>query len=252
MTISIEICVEGLESAVAAQAGGAQRVELCDNLIQGGTTPSIGMIEAVREALEIELMVIIRPRAGDFLYTEQEYAVMQRDIQRLQGLGVDGVVLGLLNRDGSIDQGRSARLMELARPMSVTYHRAFDMSRDPFEALNVLLKLGVERILTSGQAPNALAGIDLIRKLQARAADRAEIMPGGGVNIDNALRFVQEANVRELHVGSGVKSSVQSEMIFRNSKVMMGGDGERSEFEWSRVDVKKVKGLVEVVRRKTR
>jgi copper homeostasis protein len=156
--IPLEICLESCEDAIAAQKGGAQRVELCDNLIEGGTTPSAGMIAMTREYRSIGLQVIIRPRGGDFCYSEIELDAMKYDIHHCKTLGVDGVVFGLLKSDGNIDYERTRELIEIARPMNVTFHRAFDMCKDPYQALEELIELGVDRILTSGQEPTVFEG----------------------------------------------------------------------------------------------
>lgn len=247
MTIQLEICLEHVDCAVAAQAGGAQRIELCSNLLAGGITPSIGLIEQVRELVNLDIMVMIRPRGGDFLYSEFEYQVMQRDITRLQGLGVEGVVFGLLNRNAAVDRDRTARLLDLARPLAVTFHRAFDMSRDPFEALDVLLELGVDRILTSGQAASALEGIHQIQSLQAAAGDQAIILPAAGVDHSSGPQLVREAGVRELHIGSGVKERIGSSMGVQKLGISMGSVDDESEFEQNRVLASKVASMMTAV-----
>jgi copper homeostasis protein len=216
----IEACVDSVESGIAAEAGGANRVELCDSLIEGGTTPSAGMIAVTREHLRITLHVMIRPRGGDFLYSDAEYKVMKRDIRTAATLGADGVVFGLLRADGTIDEERTAGLVDAARPLAVTFHRAFDMTRDPYEALDVLMRLGVERVLTSGQQPTALEGAELIRDLRIRTGNRIIIMPGGGVE-RHLERIVRITEADEVHV-AGMKN-VSSGMSFRNPHVFMGG-----------------------------
>jgi copper homeostasis protein len=217
----IEVCVNSVESALAAQDGGADRVELCDNLFEGGTTPSIGSMAVARERLSIKLQVIIRPRGGDFLYSDLELDIMQRDIEAAKKLGVDGVVIGLLTADGHIDIPRTRQLVDLARPMNVTFHRAFDVAREPFVALDTLMDLGIDRILTSGQEETVIEGADLIAELVRKAGNRLIIMPGGGVNERNAGRIIALTGVQELHV-TGF-SSVESGMTYRNSRVFMGG-----------------------------
>lgn len=197
----IEVCVDSVKTAVAAEAGGAARVELCDNLAEGGTTPGAGAIAAAREQLRIPLHVIVRPRGGDFCYSDSEFEVMKRDIALAKQLGVDGVVIGVLLQDGSVDVERTRALIALARPMSVTFHRAFDMTRDAFEALDALIDLGADRILTSGQQPSVVEGLALITELVERAAGRIVIMACGGVDDRNAARVVAQSRVRELHVG---------------------------------------------------
>ena len=177
--VLFEACVDSVEAALAAQAGGADRVELCADLLEGGCTPSAGTIQLARRLLQIAMNVIIRPRGGDFCYSDVEFETMKLDIALCKQLRVDGVVIGLLTPDGSVDVERMRVLIELARPLSVTCHRAFDVSRDPLEALETLIGLGVDRILTSGQEPSPLEGLELIAELVERAGDRVIIMPGG-------------------------------------------------------------------------
>ncbi len=176
-----EICIDSVDGAVAAQQGGAQRVELCDNLVEGGTTPSIGTIRLARANIAIGLNVIIRPRGGDFCYTPLEFEVMRQDILAAREAGADGVVIGLLQPDGRVDAARTRALVELARPLSVTFHRAIDLCRDPLEALEDLAAIGVDRILTSGCRPTALEGAEVIAGLVRRSNGRVVIMAGGGV-----------------------------------------------------------------------
>ena len=215
--ILIEACVDSVPSAIAAEAGGAGRVELCDDLIEGGTTPSAGTIAECRARLRIPVFVIIRPRGGDFLYSDVEYDVMRRDIAHARSLGADGVVLGLLHADGTVDRERTRALVEMARPQPVTFHRAFDVARDPEEALDALIGLGVERVLTSGQAPTAPEGAELIARLVQRAAGRIGILPGCGIDETNVRELVAQTGAREVHVR--LTAPVRSLMGFRNRRV---------------------------------
>lgn len=217
----IEVCVNSTESAIASQAGGADRVELCDNLFEGGTTPSAGSIALARERLHIKLHVIIRPRGGDFLYSDLECAIMQRDIEMAKQLGADGVVIGLLTADGDIDAPRTRQLVDLARPMSVTFHRAFDVARDPYQSLDTLIDIGVDRLLTSGQEESVVEGAGLIAELISRAGDRLIVMPGAGFNVRNVGRIVAQTGAREIHV-TGF-AGVDSAMRHRNDRIFMGG-----------------------------
>jgi copper homeostasis protein len=217
----IEVCVDSVESAIAAQQGGADRVELCDNLLEGGTTPSAGAIGVARQHLSIGLQVIIRPRGGDFCYSDIEFEIMRRDIALAKQLGADGVVIGILRPDGEVDTERTRALVELARPLSVTFHRAFDMARDPYQALEDLVALGVDRVLTSGQEPSVVEGLDLIADLVRAARDRIIIMPGGGAE-RNVGKIVAQSGVREIHVAS--TQAVDSMMRYRNPRVFMGGE----------------------------
>ncbi len=240
--ITVEICTDSVEGALAAEQGGAQRIELCDNLVEGGTTPSSGMIALARQQLSIGLNVIIRPRGGDFCYSDLEFAVMQHDIAQAKALGADGVVIGLLHPDGTVDQERSAILIALARPRSVTFHRAFDMTADPQQALAELISLGVDRVLTSGQESTAMAGIEVIRALTETAGDRIIVMPGGGINEENVATIVQRSGTREVHLSA--RSTVESPMRFRNKRVTMGLP-ELPEFQRKLTDVTRVRTVTE-------
>jgi copper homeostasis protein len=215
--VLIEACVDSVPSALAAEAGGAGRVELCDNLIEGGTTPSAGTIAEAKARLRIPVFVMIRPRGGDFLYSDVEYDVMLRDVAHARALGADGLVLGLLDRSGAVDVERTATLVEAARPLPVTFHRAFDVARDPEEALDTLIGLGIERVLTSGQAPTAPEGAELIARLVQWAAGRIGILPGCGVDETNVRELVAQTGAHEVHVRG--TSPVRSQMSFRNARV---------------------------------
>lgn len=216
----LEICIDSVASAIAAQAGGADRVELCDNLVEGGTTPSYGMIKAVREHISIGLMVMIRPRGGDFLYSNEEFGIMKSDIEMAKELGADGVVFGLLSPDGTIDKTRTSELIELSRPMQVTFHRAFDMVKDGSQALEDLIGIGCDRVLTSGLHQDVISGQDVIKRLIQQAGGRIAILCGGGIRLDNIQSFVNCTNAPEVH-GSGRKI-VHSQMIFQNNLIAMG------------------------------
>jgi copper homeostasis protein len=199
MALIFEVCVDSAEAAVAAQEGGADRVELCSDLLEGGLTPSHGTLAVARERLRIGIMAMVRPRGGDFCYTDTEFAVMREDLLAAKRLGANGVVFGLLNPDGTIDRERTAELIALARPLPVTFHRAFDVSRDPFEALDTLIGLGVDRVLTSGQEPSVLEGLDLIVALVKRAAGRIIVMPGGGITERTVGRIAPVCDATEFH-----------------------------------------------------
>ncbi len=226
--IQIEICVDSPESALAAQHGGADRVELCDNLFEGGTTPSLGSIKTARRLIDIKLHVIIRPRGGDFLYSEIEFETMKLDIETAKSLGADGVVIGLLTADGEIDEARTAELVSLAKPMSVTFHRAFDVCRDPRTALETLIELGVSRVLTSGQQANAVDGALLIAELVRQAEGRIGILACGSIDEANAAQVVAVTGANEFHFTAF--EDVSSKMEFRNESVAMGSDDAPSEY----------------------
>jgi copper homeostasis protein len=221
MDLTFEVCVDSAEAAAAAQEGGAHRVELCSDLLEGGLTPSHGTMRVARARLRIGIMAMVRPRGGDFCYSDIEFAVMREDLLAARELGADGVVFGLLNPDGTIDRDRTAELIALARPLPVTFHRAFDVSRDPFEALDTLIDLGVDRVLTSGQEPSVLEGLDLIAALVARAAGRVIVMPGGGITERTMARIAATSGARELHFAS--LEPREGRMVHRNPRVFMGG-----------------------------
>lgn len=214
-----EACVDSVESALAAVAGGAGRLELCDDLVEGGTTPSAGMIDLCRERVLVPLFVLIRPRGGDFVYSADEREVMLRDILLCQEAGVDGVVVGALLPDGTVDASAMRQFVGAAQPMEVTFHRAFDSCRDPGAALETLIALGVDRVLTSGQAENALAGAATIAQLVQQAAGRIEMMAGGGVNETNVTQIVEATGVEEVH--ARVMTAVPSVMTWRNDRVVL-------------------------------
>ena len=230
-----EICVDSVEGALAAQAAGGQRIELCDNLVEGGTTPSLGMIQLARQSITIDINVIVRPRGGDFCYTELELEVMRRDILAARRAGANGVVIGLLKPDGSVDVEKTRSLVEAARPMSVTFHRAFDLCRDSDEALEAICGLGIERILTSGQMPNALEGAACIADLIHKAAGRVIILAGGGVNAGNIAAIAARTGVKEVHFAA--RKQVDSPMTFRNPHTLMGKAYKPDEYIRKETDV---------------
>src|SRR6266496_5669252 len=212
MSYIIEIATSDFETTRAAVEGGADRIELCPNLSEGGTTASYGTIYQCREVFDVLLYPIIRPRGGDFLYTENEYEIMLHDVKLCKQLGCDGIVIGLLNANGSIDIKRTAALIEIAYPMGVTFHRAFDRCADPFEALEHLIQMGCERILTSGQRTTVVEGMELISELNKRADHRITIMPGSGVRKDNIKMLAERTGCAEFH--SSLRGKEKSKMQF--------------------------------------
>ena len=241
----LEVCAGSIASALAAQEGGAFRVELCDNLYEGGTTPSIGTIELARLQLSIRLHVIIRPRGGDFLYSDTEYMIIKRDVEHCRNSGVDGVVIGFLTANGKIDIQRTREIVELARPMAVTFHRAFDMTGDPYEALEDLKLTGVDRILTSGQKNSAPDGAELIARLIRQSADAVTIMPGGGLNENNISEFAKQVQATEYH--ATLRRTVDSGMEFRRNDVFMGGLPAIPEFSILETDPRRVAAMVRAI-----
>lgn len=244
----LEICVESVEGAIAAQEGGADRLELCANLLEGGTTPSAGSIQLARHRLHIGLQVMIRPRGGDFCYSAIEFEVMKLDIGMARNAGADGVVLGILQTDGSVDESRTRELADLARPMNVTFHRAFDMASDPYAAMETLAAIGIDRILTSGQEGSVLEGLDLISDLVRKAGNRIIIMPGGGINERNFGRIADQSGARELHVAALV--DVEGPMKFRNPRCFMGGELRPPEFSKLVTDADRVGAFVRALQEK--
>lgn len=209
----IEIATSDFVTTLAAVEGGADRIELCANLAEGGTTPSPSHIRKCREAFEVDLFPIVRPRGGDFLYTEEEFDITLRDVRFCREAGCDGVVIGLLNADGSIDVMRTAKLVEAAYPMGVTFHRAFDRCRDPFIATEQLIGLGCERILTSGQQPAAPDGVAMITELQKSYGNDIIIMPGSGVRKENIKMLAEQTGCREFHSSLRMKMPGRMEFI---------------------------------------
>lgn len=209
----LEICAFNLPSALAAQRAGAGRIEFCTGPEEGGLTPSAGLIHAARELLAIPLYPIIRPREGDFLYTDDEFRVMLRDIGYCKQSGCDGVVIGMLLADGNVDEPRCARLVEAAYPMGVTFHRAFDRAANPFEALEVIIRIGCERILTSGQRPVASEGAVLINELVREADERIVIMPGSGLRSGNIAELARKTGAVEFHTSARVLMPTAMEFV---------------------------------------
>lgn len=213
MDFQLEICANSIHSALAAQAGGATRIELCDNMAEGGTTPSYGIITLCKKLLQIPVFPIIRPRGGDFLYTDEEFKVMKQDVIACRNLGCEGVVLGILNAEGSIDMERCAQLIALAKPMQVTFHRAFDRCNNLEEGLEDIIALGCNRVLTSGGKKNAADAIPVLRNLVQQAAGRISILVGSGVNAENIALLARETGASEFH--STAKMPRKSKMGYR-------------------------------------
>lgn len=240
-SFKIEICANSAESVRAAIAAGADRIELCAGMPEGGTTPSYGEMSVVRELLPTGMHVIIRPRGGDFLYSEEECEVMLRDIEMARKIGVDGIVIGCLTADGSIDEDKMRGLMAAAGKMSVTFHRAFDMCSDPFTAMEKIEELGCDRILTSGQKSTAEEGIPLLKELTARSR-RALIMPGCGINAGNIRKIAEQTGAQEFHLSARIQ--VEGKMVYRNPLVSMGGTVQIAEYGREMTSAEKVKEAI--------
>lgn len=235
---TLEICANSATSCVEAELGGASRVELCAGIPEGGTTPSYGEIRTAKECCTIDINVIIRPRGGDFLYNEAEISAMLYDIEMAKRLKVHGVVVGCLTKEGDIDTMLLNKLVAAASPLSVTFHRAFDVCRAPFTALEQIIAAGCDRILTSGQQSSAVKGIPLIAELVKKAAGRIIIMPGCGVRAGNIAAIELATGAKEFHTSA--RSIVQSKMEYRNENVPMGSTPPASEFETEVTDREKV------------
>jgi copper homeostasis protein len=219
-TITVEVVVDSVASARAAERGGAARLELCSSLIEGGITPATGLIELTRAAVSIGIYVMIRPRGGDYCYDDDEFEVMQRDIAAAKRLGADGVVFGILDLRGRIDIARTRLLVELARPLGVTFHRAFDMTPDLPQALEDLCACGLDRVLTSGGEQTALQGSAVLAQLVQKSRNRIALMPGSGIKPENACALVEQTGAKEVH--AGLRSSLPSPLLYRNPRISMG------------------------------
>lgn len=237
----LEICANSYTSALAAQNGGAHRVELCENMAEGGTTPSYAQIKLCKERLNIQVWPIIRPRGGDFLYSDDEFDLMKEDIKICKILNCDGVVFGILLANGEIDAKRCRELIELAKPMPIAFHRAFDMSIDLEKALEELIELGFIRVLTSGRANNAFEGIETIAKLVKHANGRIEIMPGAGINPSNIASIATKTGSKNFH--SSARINVKSKMEFRNQLTKMGNI--EDEYQYQQTSAELVKQMVD-------
>ncbi len=235
--INIEVCCYSIASAQAAFQAGADRIELCDNLFEGGTTPSTGTMKLVRNLVDTKLYTMIRPRGGDFLYTDLEMEAMLMDIEAAKAIQLDGIVLGVLKKNGTLDTERMKELIEAAKPLEITLHRAFDLTIDPFQALEDAIGLGVDRILTSGQKTNAFDGIPLIKSLVELAGDTLSIMPGSGINEGNVCDIISQTGAHEFHVSA--KNSKASLMEFKPAEISLG-DSRFSEYSMEVADAQRI------------
>uniref|UniRef100_A0A4W4FTC9 Copper homeostasis protein cutC homolog n=1 Tax=Electrophorus electricus TaxID=8005 RepID=A0A4W4FTC9_ELEEL len=238
----MEVCVDSVESAINAERGGAGRIELCSSLLEGGITPSIGLLQVVKENVQIPVYVMIRPRGGDFLYTDREVEVMRKDIELMKSHKADGLVLGALTEDGRVDVALCMELLAACRPLPVTFHRAFDMVHDPSVALETLASLGFERILTSGCDSSALEGLLLIKRLVEQVNSIYIFMSQrGGITERNLQRILEGSGAQEFHCSA--RSSRESAMKFRNANVSMGASLSAPEYSFKVADVTKVRTL---------
>jgi copper homeostasis protein len=242
--MKVEICAGSVQSVIEAEKGGASRVELCDNLFEGGTTPSAATIEYACKAVHIPVYVMIRPRGGDFLYSDLEFEIMKRDVFIAKQYGASGIATGLLLPDGVVDERRTGELVAIAGElnMGVTFHRAFDMSYDPRKALEIVIRTGCERILTSGGENKAVDGRELIRELVVASAGRISIMAGSGINPVNVNDLVKYTGIDEVHISG--KRRIDGGMIYRNPKINMGGLPGIPEYEIIETDSETVRKIV--------
>ena len=245
MQTKLEICCYSLESGIKAEKSGAHRIELCDNYSEGGTTPSYAVIKYAVQKLNIPVNVIVRPRGGDFLYSDIEYNIIKNDVSKIKELKANGIVIGFLKKNGDINIERTEEIVTLAKPMEVTFHRAFDMCNNPLLALKQLIKIGVTRILTSGAKNTAIEGVDLITELVEKADNKIIIMPGSGVNEKNIYKLIQTTKALEIH--SSAKSFENSKMEYLNKSISMGGVNNVDEFKTIAVDINKIKMMFEII-----
>ncbi len=241
----LECCADSYESAFNAYKGGADRLELCGNLVIGGTTPSLYLFEEIRNNFDIKMHILIRPRFGDFLYSEYEKNIMKKEIISFREAGAEGVVIGALTKEGELNMEIMKELIDAAGDMKVVLHRAFDVSKDPFNTLEKAISLGIDTILTSGQQANSLKGIELIKKLSLAGGDKLKIMPGGGVTANVIEKFLNETDVTCFHMSA--KKIIKSEMEFKNPNVSMGIDS-LSEYEIFRTDEEKIREACNILR----
>ena len=239
----LEVSVEGVDGMLVAQENGADRVELCASVLEGGITPSLGVVREAMRRARVPVFVIVRPRGGDFLYSEAEFASMCDDVLTLKQEGVAGIVSGCLTASGEVDAARTAELLRLARPMSFTFHRAFDMVHDAAHALEVLICLGVDRVLTSGQRANAIEGLATLTKLGKLANGRILVMPCGGLRAANIAHVGRVTGLREMHFAA--HTTEPSRMTFRNAHVAMGATAEDHEYRKTVTDPTIVRNTVD-------
>lgn len=243
--VLIEACIDSVRSALAAEEGGADRLELCSGLLEAGVTPSLGLLEAIRSAVSLPVFVLIRPRGGDFLYDWHEVTAMVRDIERAKVAGAAGFVLGALTAGGDIDRTITQRLIDAARPLPVTFHRAFDLTRDPDGSLETLMEMGVDRLLTSGQAPTAWDGQALIREMVEAVDGNPIILAGGGVAAAHVAELVRMTGVTEIHLRGA--TVMASEMIFRRPGIPLGKPPEGDTYIRSETSADRVRSVVTAV-----
>ncbi|XP_046856020.1 copper homeostasis protein cutC homolog isoform X1 [Xenia sp. Carnegie-2017] len=238
----MEVCVDSVRSAINAEIGGAKRIELCTDLLEGGVSPSVGLLKVVKRKVSLPVFVMIRPRGGDFFYSETEFEVMIEDCKQLINAGADGIVFGILDRHGKIDVKCCQYIIDLVKPLPVTFHRAFDMVPDQSVALESLINIGCSRVLTSGARPTAVEGLHSIKNLVQQARERILIMPGGGINEDNLLEILKSTGAKEFH--GSAKVWVPSQMQFKNTLVHIGTSME--EYGHMEASLEKIRRLTKI------
>lgn len=244
---TIEICVENTDGLIAAQNAGADRVELCASLLEGGLTPSMGMVREALRVATIPFFVMVRPRGGDFLYSDVEFASMLEDVVAFREMGIQGIVAGCLNPDGTIDEARMKALVDAARPMKVTCHRAFDMTRDHVEAIETLVRAGVDRVLTSGRHDTAMEGLTVLAETVEAARGRIVIMGCGALDANNIAEVLDRTKVDEVHFAS--LRDEPSGMRFRNPAIGMGGTDLEREYTNTVTSEEAVRATISAARR---
>ena len=240
--MTVEVCANSFESAINAEKAGAQRIELCSELAVGGITPSFGLIKKVVEKLSIPVFVLIRPRSGNFTYSNADFEIMKNDIQLCKDLGCAGIVSGVLYADNTIDIVRTKELFQLSNPLQFTFHRAFDWVPNPKEALEQLIQLKINRVLTSGQQESSQKGITLLKKLQERAINRITVLPGGGINLNNAKMF-KDAGFSEIHL-----SALKTEVVNKLPAVSMNSNKLFDETIKTYSDLATIKKIIDSVK----
>lgn len=245
MNFRLEICSDSVESALIAQEAGADRIELCTSLIEGGITPSYATILAAKEELRIPLHVLIRPRNGDFLYSNQEYEIMKKELDFCRQSGVDGVVFGILMSDGSVDYERTISLVDRSWPMSVTFHRAFDLCREPEKGLEDIIGCGAHRVLTSGQKNTAAEGTDLIGRLVGISAGRIIVMPGSGLNDSNIKDVAEKTGAAEFHLSA--RKEINGMMQYMKKGISMSGNPSMPEYSRKIADADKINKIRQIL-----
>jgi copper homeostasis protein len=238
----IEVCVEGADGAAAAEAGGADRIELCAALIEGGITPSAGVVRATLAAVRVPVRVMVRPRGGDFLYSDREFAAMLDDVAALRHSGAEGVVAGCLAADGTVDEARTRALVEASAPLKLTFHRAFDMTRDKDATLEALIRCGVDCVLTSGGRPDAIESVDVLHRLGMRSAGRITVMACGGLRPETIGKVRRATGLTTFHFAA--PRVVPSAMVWRNPDVGMGGTALAREYELTVTDPDLVRATI--------